>query len=78
MDPQLAQAIEIETIAELLPELTYYQILQVDSLAPTDVIEKAYRGRPAASTPTASRRAKRGDDDSPTRSTVQSWRHGRP
>ena len=44
MDAQLAQAIEIETIAELLPELTYYQILQVDPLAPTDVIEKAYRG----------------------------------
>ena len=44
MDPQLAQAIEIETIAELLPELTYYQILQVDPLAPTDVLEKAYRG----------------------------------
>ena len=43
MDANLAQSTEIETIAEILPELTYYQILQVDPLAPTPVLEKAYR-----------------------------------
>ena len=43
MEPHLAQSIEIETIAELLPELNYYQILQVDPLAPANVIEKSYR-----------------------------------
>ena len=43
MEPHLAQSIEIETIAELLPELNYYQILQVDPLDPANVIEKSYR-----------------------------------
>jgi len=43
MDASLAQDIEIETIAEILPELTYYQILEVDALAETAVIEKSYR-----------------------------------
>jgi curved DNA-binding protein CbpA len=43
MDANLAQSIEIETIAELLPELNYYEILQVDILAPTTVLERAYR-----------------------------------
>lgn len=43
MDASLAQSIEIETISEILPELNYYQILQVDPLDPTPVLEKAYR-----------------------------------
>jgi curved DNA-binding protein CbpA len=43
MDANIAQSVEIETIAELLPELNYYQILQVDPLTDTTVLEKAYR-----------------------------------
>jgi curved DNA-binding protein CbpA len=43
MDPNLAQSIEIETIAEILPELNYYQILQVDPHAPSTAIEQGYR-----------------------------------
>ena len=43
MDQHLPQTVEIETLKELLDELDYYTVLQVDPLAPMDVIERAYR-----------------------------------
>jgi curved DNA-binding protein CbpA len=43
MDQHLPQTVEIETLKELLDELDYYNVLQVDPLAPMDVIERAYR-----------------------------------
>jgi len=43
MDQNLQQTVEIETLNELLNELDYYKILQVDPLSPMEVIERAYR-----------------------------------
>tara|TARA_B110000037_G_C16995343_1_gene454833 strand:+ start:328 stop:900 length:573 start_codon:yes stop_codon:yes gene_type:complete len=43
MDQYLPQTVEIETLTELLDDLDYYNILQVDPLSPMETIERAYR-----------------------------------
>lgn len=43
MDQHLPQTVEIKTLFELLDELDYYKILQVDPLSPIEMIERAYR-----------------------------------
>lgn len=43
MNPQLRQSIEIETVHELLGELTHYQLLQVGPDATQGEIDPAYR-----------------------------------
>lgn len=43
MDRRLATQIEIETLHEILPELDYYRLLQVDPEAPQEAIDPAWR-----------------------------------
>lgn len=43
MDRRLATQIEIETLHEILPELDYYRLLQVDPAAAQDMIDPAFR-----------------------------------
>jgi DnaJ-class molecular chaperone len=43
MDPRLRTRIEVETIAELLPQLNYYQLLQVVEDCPQSDIDAAFR-----------------------------------
>ena len=43
MDQFLAQTVEVQTLKEILNDLNYYQLLQVDPLAPAEEIERAYR-----------------------------------
>lgn len=43
MDRRLATTIEIETIHEILPELDYYRILQLEPGCPPDAVDPAYR-----------------------------------
>lgn len=43
MDRRLATQVEIETLHEILPELDYYRLLQIDVDAPPDAVDPAFR-----------------------------------
>lgn len=43
MDRRLATQVEIETLHEILPELDYYRLLQVEGGCPQDQIDPAFR-----------------------------------
>jgi len=43
MDAHKRQKIELETLAELLPELNYYQLLRLERRVAQEFVDKAYR-----------------------------------
>lgn len=43
MDRRLATQVEIETLHEILPELDYYRLLQLEADCPPDAVDPAFR-----------------------------------
>lgn len=43
MDRRLATQVEIDTLYEILPELDYYKLLQVDPHCPPEAVDPAYK-----------------------------------